>query len=164
MDKFKYKLEIPYFIEGLSGARNLVTKILLMDLYKIQKIRGKNIDILLNSVIMCKKFDIDRKTYFNSLKKLEELGYIHRNKNSFSNDLVKEKIRKKKTIIIVKIEKLEEQLEKNDLKIEEIKKDIENNYLKNKSENLKQTRKKDIEDNQDIEEFELEDIENLFPF
>lgn len=131
-----YKLEIPYFLEGLEGARNLFTKIILMDLYKIQEKRGESEYILLNSNVMCRKFEIDRKTYFNSIKKLNQLGYIERDTMAFINEIIetpKGKFKKKQTKIKVNLNKVIEQFSKNDLKMEEIENEIRDLYLKNNS-------------------------------
>lgn len=129
----KYKLEVPYFLEGLEGARNLFTKIILMDLYKTQEKRGKDEYLLLNSSIMCKKFDIDRKTYFNSIKKLDQLGYLERDTMAFTNEIIettKGSLRKKQTKIKVILSKVTEQFSKNDSKMEKIEDEIRDLHLK----------------------------------
>lgn len=131
-----YKLEIPYFLEGLEGARNLFTKIILMDLYKTQEKRGGSEYVLLNSSVMCRKFEVDRKTYFNSIKKLNQLGYIERDTMAFIDEIIetpKGKFKKKQTKIKVNLNKVIEQFSKNDLKMEEIENEIRDLHLKNNS-------------------------------
>lgn len=126
----KYGLFVPYFMDKLDGARNLFTKILLIDLYETQKIKGKDNYIILNSTIMCKKFDVDKKTYFNSLKKLVESEYITR-KNSLTDNILKGTLKSKQTKILVDIEKVRKGFEENDNKMQEIKKEIKYLYDKN---------------------------------
>lgn len=161
----EFKLEIPYFLEGLDGARNLFSKIILMDIYKTQQIKGNDTYIILNSSIMCKKFEVDRKTYFNSLKKLEELGYIKRDGKAFTNELINGNLRKKQTRIIVNMEKMNEQFRLNDLKGNEIKEEIKRLYFKNNFENLDIEPEEELEIKEKISTQEIEEFdEKIFPF
>ena len=165
----EYKLEIPYFLEGLEGARNLFTKIILIDLYNLQKNKGEHSYIILISSIMCDKFEVDRKTYFNSLKKLEELSYIKRDEKAYSG-LINGTLRKKQTRLIVDVVKLEEQFKLNDFKMNGIKEKIKEQYFnrKNNLENL------ELEDEKKetvlptvspkVKEVKIEELEESFPF